>query len=94
LNYISIKKCINIQLDIKQTIVKPLTASLIMAIVGMNIFRWIGSLIGNDFGVLISIMMCIMVYFISLILIKGLTREELVLLPGGRKLISLFGRFV
>jgi len=94
LNYISIKKCINIQLDIRQTIVKPLTASLIMAIVGMNIFKLLGFFMGNKLGVLISIVICIMVYFISLILIKGLTREELVLLPGGRKLILLFRRFI
>ncbi|WP_193708278.1 putative polysaccharide biosynthesis protein [Alkalibaculum sporogenes] len=90
LNYISIKKCLKIKLNINQTVVKPLTASLIMAIVGMKIFNVVSTTTGENIGVLISITLCVVVYFVALILLKGLTREELLLLPGGRKIIGMF----
>lgn len=94
LNYRAIKRSINLKLNFKQTFVKPLTASLIMALAGINVFRLVSSLLGSNIGVLISIVICALVYFAALILLKGLSQQELALLPGGKRLIKLLRRFI
>lgn len=94
LNYISLNKLLHLKINFRQTVVKPLTATLIMAIVGINIYSLMNIVLGNSISVLIGIVICIAVYFICLILLKGITKEELLMLPGGKKLSVILKRFI
>jgi len=91
LNYIAIKRYVEIRLDTLQTIIKPLIASTIMGAFGIIFYRILSGIIPSGINVLISISLCIIVYFVTLILIKGITREELILMPGGKKIIDRLG---
>ncbi|MFZ7130976.1 MAG: putative polysaccharide biosynthesis protein [Eubacteriales bacterium] len=94
LNYLSLKKYLKMQFNYKQTIVKPLTSALIMAIVGINIYSFLVGILGNSIAVMLGILICIIVYFTSLLLLKGITEEEMLIIPGGEKLRVLFKKFL
>ncbi|WP_303862928.1 polysaccharide biosynthesis protein [Alkalibaculum bacchi] len=94
LNYIAIKRTVNIQINVSQTIIKPLIASGIMGAFGVYIYNLFSNFLPNSINVLIAIVLCVIVYFTVLVLIKGITKGELALMPGGKKIIDRFGRMI
>jgi len=94
LNYISVKKYTKVQIHVVQTIIKPVIASVFMGLFGILAYNFLNGWLNNGFSVLISIFLCIIIYMISLIAIKGLTEEELEMFPGRNKLKKLLGKLV
>lgn len=94
LNYRSLKKYIGIKINYNQTIIKPLTASLIMAIVGINTYNVLLLFLDNSFAVITTIVVCAFAYLIVLIVIKGLTKEELEIMPVKGKIKSFIEKFL
>lgn len=73
--------------DYVRTIVKPIIATGIMAFVAYNSYKIILTVIGsNTLSTIISILLSIVVYGVALLLIKGITIEELQMAPGGNRL--------
>ncbi|MBF7096933.1 putative polysaccharide biosynthesis protein [Alkalibacter mobilis] len=90
LNYISVRRYTGVRIQVVQTLIKPLVASAAMAVFGISIYNILVGVLGNGITVLLSIVLCIGVYFFGLIAIKGLTEEEIQFMPGRRKLMSIF----
>ena len=66
---------------------KPLTATIAMATTAYFSYRFIFIYtMKNSWATLISMGLAVFVYAIVLILIKGVTEEELALAPGGKRL--------
>ena len=92
LNGVSVQKYSQYDLNIMKTFVKPGIASAIMGVIvfvvyhgGMKLFSH------NAIWTLISILVGIVVYGVAILLIKGLTEEELKSFPKGT-LIIRFGK--
>jgi stage V sporulation protein B len=94
LNYRSVKKYTKVQIHVIQTIIKPVIASVFMGLFGILAYNFLNGWLNNGFSVLISIFLCIIIYMISLIAIKGLTEEELEMFPGRNRLKKLLGKLV
>jgi hypothetical protein len=48
-------------------------------------YHLISPLIGNTLSTIITIIACSIVYFISLLIIGGINREDLLMIPFGKK---------
>ncbi len=92
LNWISIGKLINYRQEVLKTFIIPFISSILMGIIGIIVYRFIAFL-GNSISTIISIMVCIPVYFIFLIKLKGVTENELRDMPKGILLIRFFKKF-
>jgi len=91
LNNITLKKEIKYKQEIKKTFVIPLLCSCIMGVFGRVIYQL---LIYFDFnhslGTILSIIICVPVYFVVLLLMKGVNEDEIGRFPMGKRLCRIF----
>lgn len=76
--------------DFMGSFLKPVIGSACMAVGAIGSYKLFFSLIGsNTIATLLAICVAIAVYGLVMLLIKGITEEDLQAVPGGRKLIRL-----
>lgn len=76
--------------EVTKTFLTPLAASLWMGVVLVLIYRGIGVVISsNTIATLAAILFGVVSYFAMLLLLKGMTKEEMFDLPMGRRLYLL-----
>ena len=90
----AVKKLTKVKIDAISTFVKPIIASIVMGIFSFifyRLFLW-GSL-SNTFATLGSIVLSIVVYCSFLLVIGGVKKEDILLMPKGEiiynKLVKL-----
>ncbi|MCR5829968.1 MAG: polysaccharide biosynthesis protein [Lachnospiraceae bacterium] len=94
LNSRSLKKEIMYKQEFKRTFFIPLISSCIMGVFGRVLYLILCSIgVNRSIGTVISIVLCVPVYFIILVLMKGVNRMELEKLPMGNKICRIFTRF-
>ena len=84
-------------IDIKKVVVAPLEASALMGLVVYLIYHMFDALlslgmsakVSNFFSCIFAIVIGVIVYFISLLIFKGLDEEALLKFPGGRTLCQI-----
>lgn len=87
INLRSIDKHVKIRLNVKQTIIIPTIASFIMGIISLIIYMVTNSLLSNNtVATLTAILIAVIVYFIALFKLGGLSKKELQGLPKGEKI--------
>lgn len=94
LNWISIKKLLNYKQEVIKTFIIPFLSSLIMGLSALLIYKGIYiSIKSNTIATTIAILAAVIIYFIFLILFKGLTEEELLNIPKGKTVIKVLKKF-
>lgn len=90
LNWISVKKHLNYEQEIVRTFLIPLASSLVMGFF-VYIMKWIVmSVIHiNAVAVILSMAVAICIYFVSMVLFRGITEDELKNIPKGYILIKI-----
>ncbi len=87
LNFRAIIKLQKKPMNFSKTILKPAIATAMMTVVAYYGYRTIFAAAGsNTIATILSILISILVYAVILILIKGVTIEELQMAPGGGRL--------
>ncbi|MEG0392763.1 MAG: polysaccharide biosynthesis C-terminal domain-containing protein, partial [Anaerovoracaceae bacterium] len=87
------KKYTGAVFDLKLTFLRPAAAALIMGAVAWLIYHVIfGGVQGNSIGTLVSIAVAGVVYLVLLFVLKAITREDLVNMPKGDKIIKLMDK--
>lgn len=91
LNWISVKKHLNYSQELIRTFLIPFASSVVMGIFAY-ITNWVISSItkSNAISIVLSIIIAIVIYAISMVLFKGITEDELYSIPKGHKIIRLF----
>lgn len=90
LNLRAIVKAQKSRMRIGKIIGKPLIATLVMSVAAYFSYKFIFSVSGsNGISTLSAIGFAIIVYGIVLVLIKGITKEEIEMAPGGKKLSKI-----
>ena len=87
--YMALKKKIKLKIDKKNSIVKPVIATTIMGIAVYATYTFFNMNIGNTLSTLIAIAVGVIVYLISLLLLKTLSKEDILMIPYGNKLYDL-----
>lgn len=90
LNGAAIKRYVSYQQEIVRTFIIPGAASVVMGIAVFLLYKLFMNLTKvNSIATILSIFIGAAVYFIILILTKGITAEELYRFPGGKKLVQI-----
>lgn len=91
LNNVSVRRELSYQQEIRTTFVIPAICSIFMGIVAFFCYKgcyaWISS---NVISLGFAIFVAVILYFILMIKLKGLTKEELLAIPKGSVLVKVF----
>lgn len=77
------------KLDFKANVLKPGMAAIIMGIAVYLTQHCVSTILGNTIGTLMAILVGVCVYGISIILMKVLEKEDLMMIPFGAKIYEL-----
>jgi len=100
LNYITINKVLKVRIKLFSHAIKPIIASVVMAIVAKIVYSNFNILLGfvnkgyfaNAIALLIAIGLAVLTYFFTLVFIGGLTKEDLEIFP--RKITKLIPKSI
>lgn len=84
LNWMSISRYLNYHQEIRRTFVIPLISSLVMGLVVWGIHSVLEDSSGPVVSVCLSIVVGAIVYFVMLLILKGVKESEIRSFPGGR----------
>lgn len=93
LNLLALKRHSSYKQEYKKTYVVPFIASLIMGGVVYLVYKLIHIVAGNSVACLVSIAVGVIVYGIFIVLLKGISKDELISLPMGGKIVKILGKF-
>jgi len=93
LNWLSIKRYLKYKQEIVRTFIIPTIASLIMGVACWIIYFICSKALKDVFSVMISIVAGAAVYFITLLLLKGVKESEIRAFPGGHILVRIAKMF-
>lgn len=89
LNARSIARFKRYRQEVKKTFLTPMVASAVMGAAAFGVYRAAYSIFGNLISTGISVLVAVAVYFVLLILLKGVDAQELRSMPGGTRLSGL-----
>ncbi len=89
LNWRSIGKCLDYRQEVIRTFLCPLGASVIMGAVAFGVHRLLCNPVGNTIATVFAIGVAVIVYFSALILLRGVSKEELSAMPKGHFLVKI-----
>jgi len=92
LNIRSIKNNLDIILHVKKFTMKVLFSAIIMGIACILVYKGIGLFMGNNFPAILAIILGVVVYMFTLLKNKVITKEEIVMLPKGNKLLKIVNK--
>lgn len=87
--FISLKRNLNVSFRIGKFLAKPVIATLIMAVSSYLIYIKSYENISQKFSLIISLLIGILIYIISIFLLKILSEEEIFMIPYGQKLYRI-----
>lgn len=89
LNALAIRKYLRYRQELIRTFVIPGIAAVIMGVVIGVVNMLLSKSLGNILTVLIGVTLGVLVYFVALILLKGIDEYDLNSMPGGRKILMV-----
>ena len=93
LNAMSIYEAIGYRQEVRKSFLLPLEAAAIMGAVTFLVYKLVSFVIGSNFATILSILVAVLVYGISLLKLGGLTEADMRTLPKGSQLIKICRRF-
>ena len=92
LNMIMLSKIVGFRPKFMQTYIRPLICCAIMGVVVFFSYELCLLFVGNLISVAVSVFLGVVVYLVSMILLRGITKEDVMGLPKGEKIASLIFR--
>ena len=94
LNAFSLRKHLGFKQEVKRTFVIPIISAIVMGIFTYLVYHGVKALIGSNLvAVIISFIISVVVYFVALLLLKGLNRREIEMFPKGDKIVRVLRKF-
>jgi stage V sporulation protein B len=94
LNFVSVMRWTGISSDFSYMIVKPLLASVLMgAVAGFAHLKLVAAGISSNMATLSAIALGAVVYAAVMLIIGGVKKDDLELIPGGKKVINFISKF-
>lgn len=89
-NIQSIRRYLNFRTNLMEVYAKPVLCSLLMGcITGGTYFLFVKLLHKSSIATLLSILIAVPVYFVLLFLLRAVRESDLLLIPGGRKMLGI-----
>lgn len=93
ISFLTLKKHLDIKLNFKNNIFKPVLATCIMGISAFGIYKLFENIISGSIATIIAILIAIIVYVMCILIMKILSEEEIKMIPFGNKLYGILVRF-
>lgn len=81
-----LRKNIKLDLNFSKFVIKPILATFIMAICSYAVFIITDKIMAERIATLIAIGFAIVIYIIAIIVLKIFTKEEIYMIPYGKKM--------
>jgi len=91
-NFLSVKRFTGVKIDFFHMLIKPLFAAVIMGFITHLAYTGVAMILGRFMGILVALIVGALVYSVIMILINGITEEEIRYLPGSQKLLVVYNR--
>ena len=88
----SLKKNIKLNLTFSKFVIKPIIATVIMGICSYFIYSSLLGIITENLATIIAIISAVIIYAISVIILKIFTKEEMQMMPAGDKICTILGK--
>lgn len=85
----SLQRNIKLDLKISKFIIKPAIATAIMGVCSYFIYSNILGIFGVKVATLIAIGIAVIIYAIAIVMLKVFSKEELIMLPQGDKIVKI-----
>ncbi len=85
----SLTKTIKLNLTFSQFVIKPVLAVIIMGICSYFSYLMLSRIIVQKLATIISIIIAVMIYALAIIALKVFSKEEMQMMPGGRKICKV-----
>ena len=85
----SLKKNIKLNLTFSKFVIKPIIATIIMGICSYFIYSSLLGIITENLATIIAIISAVIIYAISVIVLKIFTKEEMQMMPAGDKICTI-----
>lgn len=89
LNALAIHRHLHYRQELRRTFLIPAFASLIMGISSWLLYEFIHETLGNTITLCICVPLAVLIYVVFILVLQGVTPEELLSLPKGRTLVRL-----
>lgn len=94
LDLYAVRKYTGARFSLKLTYIKPLVAGVIMSVVTLVTFKVCYGFLGNALSCAIAVGIAAIVYSVLLFVTGTITRDEVLRLPKGNKLVKIVDKFV
>lgn len=84
IEFIALKKLINIKFQFSKYVAKPIIVTFIMAICSYNIYDFFMKILNFKLSIILSLIIAVGIYMILVIFFKIFNYDELIALPGGK----------
>lgn len=94
-NYAVLKKETGVKIDLKTVIIKPLVASVLCGVSAYGVYALVSKVagLGNTLACLAGIAIAVLVYGISVLLMKTLVKNDILMLPKGEKIAKILEKY-
>ena len=89
ISIIALKRTINIKLGVKRFVVKPILATIIMAICSYTIYYLFLGIIAEKLATIIAILSAVIIYILAIVVLHIFSKEEIKMLPAGNKIYAI-----
>ncbi len=93
LNFVFIRKKIGYTPNFAKLIIKPLISAIVCACGAVGSYKLFYMILGTaDISLMLSVITAVIVYILTILVIRGITREEVEMLPKGKMLAKLLSK--
>lgn len=87
--FTTLRKNIKLNLKVRNFLIKPILATVIMSICSLFIYNLLLGIISQAWATIIAIIFAILVYGVSVVALKILSKEEFYMIPYGQKIYKI-----
>lgn len=92
-NFFFVAKKIGYKPNVSRIFVKPFIAGLLCALAAFGANYGLTTFISPKLSAIVSVLVAAVVYFVLIVVLKALTKDDVLLLPKGKKIASLLEKY-
>ena len=92
ISIICLKKAFKIKLPFNKFVLKPVLATVIMAICSYFIYLTLSGIIVEKLATIVAIVFAVIIYVLAIVVLKVFTKEEIQMAPAGDRICRILTR--
>ena len=89
ISIMALKRTIKLKLGVRRFVIKPILATIIMAICSYFIYSLLLGIIAEKLATIIAIVSAVVIYALAVVVLRVFTKQEIKMLPAGNKICMI-----